>query len=40
MSIITGVDRHQMSFSRLEDKITADNEVRLIDAFVDKMDLQ
>jgi len=40
MSIITGVDRHQMSFSSLEDKIAVDNDVRFIDAFVDKLDLQ
>lgn len=40
MPIMTGVDRHQMSFSSLEDKIAVDNEVRFIDAFVDKLDLQ
>ena len=40
MPIITGIDRHQVSFSSLEDGIAADNEVRLIDAFVDKLDLK
>ena len=40
MPIITGIDRHQVSFSSLEDGIAADNEVRFIDAFVDKLDLK
>ena len=40
MPIITGIDRHQVSFSSLEDGIAADNEVRFIDAFVDKLNLQ
>lgn len=40
MPIMIGVDRHQMSFSSLEDKISVDNEVRFIDAFVDKLDLK
>jgi transposase len=40
MPIINGFDRHQISFSSLEDSISSDNEVRFIDAFVDKLDLQ
>src|SRR5690606_20669116 len=40
MPIMTGVDRHQVSFSSLEDKIAVDNELRFIDAFVDKLDLK
>jgi len=40
MPIINGLDRYQMSFSSLEDSISNDNEVRFIDAFVDKLDLQ
>lgn len=40
MPIINGLDRCQMTFSSLEDSISADNEVRFIDAFVDKLDLQ
>ena len=40
MPIINGLDSCQMTFSSLEDSISADNEVRFIDAFVDKLDLQ
>lgn len=39
MPKITGLDRHQVSFSSLEDMISLDNDVRFIDAFVDKLDL-
>ncbi len=35
MPSILGLDRFQIIFSSLEDTIAADNEVRLIDAFVD-----
>lgn len=35
-----GIDRHQMQFSALEDLIAADNVVRVIDAFVDMLDLK
>ena len=31
--------RHQSYFSTLEDQVSADNAVRLIDAFIDKLDL-
>lgn len=40
MPIITGFDREQVRFSCLEDFISEDNEVRFIDAFVDKLDLK
>lgn len=40
MPTITGISRHQISFSSLEDYITKDNEVRFIDAFVDKLDIK
>lgn len=40
MQFITGNNRHQTYFSTLEDQVTADNPVRLIDAFIDKLDLQ
>lgn len=39
MPIINGLDRTQLSFGSLEDSISSDNEVRFIDAFVDKLDL-
>ena len=39
MPIINGLDRQQIRFSSLEDAISADNDVRFIDAFVDKLDL-
>ena len=35
-----GIDRHQMQFSALEDLIAEDNVVRVIDAFVDMLDLK
>ena len=40
MSIINGLDRHQLIFSSLEATIATDNDVRFIDAFIDKLDLQ
>jgi transposase len=40
MGYIQGNNRHQSYFSTLEDQVSADNGVRLIDAFVDKLDLQ
>ncbi|MEN9570388.1 MAG: hypothetical protein RL172_1619 [Bacteroidota bacterium] len=40
MQYITGSNRHQSYFSTLEDQVSADNAVRLIDAFADKLDLQ
>ena len=40
MLIINGFDRSQITFSSLEDSIAADNEVRFIDAFVDKQEMK
>jgi transposase len=39
MQFIPGSNRHQTYFSTLEDQVSADNAVRLIDAFIDKLDL-
>lgn len=39
MQFIQGSNRHQSYFSTLEDQVSADNAVRLIDAFIDKLDL-
>ena len=38
MRTIQGVSRHQIEFGCLNDLISADNPVRVIDAFVDKLD--
>ena len=38
MPIINGLDRHQLTFSSLETTIPTDNDVRIIDAFIDKLD--
>ena len=40
MQHIQGISRHQLQMISLEDKITADNPVRFIDAFVNTIDLQ
>jgi transposase/IS5 family transposase len=40
MQFIQGHSRHQSYFSTLEDQVSAENPVRLIDAFIDKLDLQ
>lgn len=40
MQFIQGKNRHQTYFSTLEDQVAAANPVRLMDAFVDKLDLQ
>jgi len=40
MQFITGNNRQQTFFITLEDQVAADNPVRLIDAFIDKLDLQ
>ena len=40
MQFITGQPRQQTYFSTLEDQVGSDNAVRLIDAFIDKLDLQ
>ena len=40
MQYIQGNNRHQSYFSTLEDQISGENPVRLLDAFIDKLDLQ
>ena len=40
MQFITGANRHQSYFSTLEDHVSPDNSVRLIDAFIDKLELE
>ena len=40
MEFIKGSNRHQSYFATLEDQVSTNNAVRLIDAFVDKVDLQ
>ena len=40
MQFIQGSNRNQTYFATLEDQVSADNPVRLIDAFIDKPDLQ
>ena len=40
MQYIQGNNRHQSYFATLEDQVAADNPVRLIDAFVDKLDVE
>ena len=39
-NFIQGRQRHQTYFDTLEDQVAADNPVWLIDAFIDKLDLQ
>jgi transposase len=40
MQYITGVNRHQTIFTTLEEQVSAENPVRLIDAFIEKLELQ
>lgn len=40
MQFIQGSDRHQTYFATLEDNVSADNPVRLMDAFIDKLELE
>lgn len=40
MKIIKGISRLQMQFSNLDGQITADNPVRILDVFVEKLDLK
>jgi len=40
MQFIQGNNRNQTYFATLDDQVSADNPVRLIDAFIDKLDLQ
>ncbi len=39
MQFIEGTSRHQTYFATLDDQVSADNSVRLIGAFIDKLDL-
>ena len=39
MQFIQGQQRQQIYFATLVDQVSADNPVRLIDAFIDKLDL-
>ena len=39
MNHIQGTDRHQITFSSLDEQICKENPVRIIDAFVEKLDL-
>ena len=40
MQFIQGTSRNQTYFATLDNQVSADNPVRLIDAFIDKLDLQ
>ena len=40
MQHITGISRQQLQISSLEDKITLDNPIRFIEAFVENISLQ
>lgn len=40
MKFIAGNNRHQSFFSTLEEPVSADNAVRIVDAFIDKLDLE
>jgi hypothetical protein len=37
MKIIKGTSRHQMQFTNLDDQVAADNPVRILDVFVEKL---
>ena len=39
MKFIEGTHRNQTYFATLDDQVSADNAVRLMDAFIDKLDL-
>ncbi len=40
MQFIQGSSRHQTYFAALDEQVAADNLVRLIDAFIDKLELK
>ena len=40
MQFIQGNNRHQTYFTTPDDQVSADNAVRLMDAFIDKLNLQ
>ena len=39
MKTIQGVSRHQVQFSSLDELVAAENPVRILDAFVEKLDI-
>jgi len=39
MNHIQGIDRFQLTFSSLDDSIGMENPIRIIDTFIDKLDL-
>jgi transposase len=39
MQFIQGVNRHQTYFTTIDEQISSENSVRLVDAFIDKLDL-
>ena len=40
MQFIEGNNRHQTYFTKPDEQVSADNAVRLMDAFINKLDLQ
>jgi hypothetical protein len=40
MQFIQGNNRHQTYFTTSDEQVSADNAVRLMDAFIEKLDLQ
>jgi len=40
MKIIKGINRRQIQFNSLDDQVAVDNPVRIIDAFVDRLDME
>ena len=40
MQFIQGINRHQTYFTTVDEQIGSDNSVRLVDAFIDKLDLK
>jgi hypothetical protein len=39
MKIIKGINRQQIQFNSLDDQVAVDNPVRIIDVFVDRLDM-
>jgi transposase len=40
MKIIKGINRHQVQFSSLDEQIASDNPVRILEAFVERLDMR
>ena len=40
MQFIQGSDRHQTYFTTFDEQVAVDNPVRLVDAFIDKLELE